>query len=90
MGSLQYYKSMKRTISYSQMDPISQSLNQDYYERQKTTKLEPDVKVALIEVAGKWAMELNKSKPDLTANDLVKSFRDAYSSLILIFLIPEV
>ena len=74
---------------YSQRDTIGQSIKKDPFEIQKPIKLEPGVKVALIDVAGSFAIEMNKSNPDLTTDDLVKSFRDAYSSLSVIFLMPE-
>jgi hypothetical protein len=61
----------------------------DYPEKQVVIEVKPEVEVALIEVAGKWAIELQKSNSNLTPDDLVQSFRDVYSSLILMFLMPE-
>jgi hypothetical protein len=74
---------------YPRMDPMGRSFDQDYRKISKTIKLEPEIEIALIKVAGTWAMELNRSNPNFSANDLVKSFREAYSSLVLNFLMPE-
>jgi hypothetical protein len=79
---------MRNTPSYSPLRSSGQDFRKDYVESDKTIKLEPSVKLALIDVAGTWAVEMNKSKPELTANDLANSFRDAYSALALIFLMP--
>ena len=71
------------------MDPLSEYPKLGHYERQIVPDLELEVKVALIKVAGKWAIELQKSNSSLTPNDLVQSFRDVYSSLVLTFLMPK-
>ena len=71
------------------MDPIAKSFNRDYRKDQSNVKIEPCIEVALIEVAGKWAIELNRSNPNLSGADLVTSFRDVYNSLVLAFLTPE-
>lgn len=71
------------------MDPLGKFPVQDYRKEHHNIHIEPEVKVALIEVAGRWAMELNKANPDVAPNDLLKSFRDAYNSLVITFLVPE-
>ena len=80
---------MRRLTTYPKTDPIGQASGQEYRSPPKAIKLEPEIEIALINVAGTWAMELNRSNPGCSASDLVKSFREAYSSLVLNFLMPE-
>jgi len=80
---------VKNPILYNQRETVGDPFKRDPFEGQKPIKLDPGIKSALIEVAGQFAVEMNKSKTDLTSEDLIKTFRDLYSSLAIIFLMPE-
>ena len=81
---------MKRFISYSPSDLLSGYQAKDNPDNNHSTGLPPEVRVALINVAGALTVELHRSNSNPTSDDLVGSFKDVYNSLVMLFLTPQI